>query len=67
MLGDRTHLVLIAVNLLAFFLPWPQVFVVQRFATAPDTYWNMEDLGSASCDENATIAWTVVDSLCNVY
>ena len=44
MLGDRIHLVLIAVDLLAFFLPWPQVFVVQRFVTAPHTHWNMEDV-----------------------
>ena len=44
MLGDRIHLVFIAVDLLAFFLPWPQVFVVQRFVTAPVTCWNMEDV-----------------------
>lgn len=44
MLGDRIHLVLIAVDSLALFLPWPQVFVVQRFVTALDTRWYMEDI-----------------------
>ncbi len=44
MLGDRIHLVLIAVDSLAFFLPWPQVFVVQRIIAVPDTCWNMEDV-----------------------
>jgi len=69
MLGDRNYLVLIAVDSLASFCLGPRYMLFKDCYSAEYLleYGGLHcDLVFVSCDENASIAWKVVDSLCNV-